>query len=383
MTETKLNYPKSDFETFVQVLDGTKKSDRVLYSELLVDEEIKEVILRRIFGEEYYPPPIEQWGPEKLAVPTYHEKKAHYANYYRQAVRFWDLLGYPLFPDLTFITNFESMNAMGNKTDDTALLSKGERYWASEGTGMIRCWKDFERFPWERAHGYIDEYGAYLDIIQEFLPPHMKIGIVGTLFEEPLEWILGYEGFFYMLKDQPDLVEAVFSKVGDIMLAFYESVIGHESVGCIFHADDLGYKSGTFISVGDLQRLVFPWFKKYASLAHRHRKPFYLHSCGNKDEIMDILIDEIPIDAIHAFEDESYPVTRYKKTWGGRVGIIGGVDLDKLSRLDEQQLREYIRGVLEACMEDGRYVFGSGNSITNYVPIKNYLTMLDEAINWR
>ena len=376
-------YRKSDFQTLVQVLKGLKKSDRVVCAEVLVDEQIKEQILRRLFNEDYFPPPIEQWGPEKLSSSTFEEKKAHYRNYYRQTIRFWDLLGYPMIADLTFITNFESLNVSGNKAIDTASLSKGERYWANEGSGMIRSWEDFERFPWDRAYRYIEEYQYNLDIIKAFLPETMKIGVVGTLFEEPMEWIFGYEGLFYLLTDQPGLVTAVFEKVGKIILDFYTSVIQHDSVGCIFHADDLGFKTGTFLSIHDLQRLVFPWFRKYVSVAHGQGKPFFLHSCGKKDRIMDILIDDVGVDGIHAFEDISSSVTAYKKLWGKRVGIIGGVDVDKLTRSTEQDLRSYIRTVLDVCMEGGRYVFGSGNSIPNYIPVENYLTMLEEAARWR
>jgi uroporphyrinogen decarboxylase len=382
MKRAGVKYPKSDFQSLVQVLKGTKQSDRVLCAELLVDEQIKEVILRQVFGEDYYPPPIEQWGPEKLAVTTGEERKAAYKNYYRQTIRFWDLLGYSLVTDLTFTTNFESLNSIGNRAADTAQLSKGERYWASEGKGLIRSWADFERFPWKRAYQFIDEYADYLQMIQGMLPENMKLGVVGTLFEEPLEWIFGYEGLFYLLTDQPNLVQAVFDRVGEIMLRFYEAVIRHEAVGCIFHADDLGFKSGTFLSIDDLQRLVFPWFRKYASVAHQHGKPFFLHSCGNKERIMDILIDQVAIDGIHSFEEASYPVAAYKSRWGRRVGIIGGVDVDRLTRLDEEDLRSYLREVLDVCMRGGRYVFGSGNSIPNYLPVGNYMAMLDEARKW-
>jgi uroporphyrinogen decarboxylase len=174
----------------------------------------------------------------------------------------------------------------------------------------------------------------------------------------------------------------VFDKVGAIMLRFYQSVIAHEAVGCVFHADDLGFKTGTFLSIDDLQRLVFPWFRKYASLAHEYGKPFFLHSCGNKERIMDILIDQVAIDGIHSFEEASYPVAAYKKRWGRRVGIIGGVDVDRLTRLNEEDLRAYVRKVLEVCLPGGRYVLGSGNSIPNYLPVGNYLAMLDEAGKW-
>ncbi len=376
-------YPRSDFQSFVQALKSGTEAKHVVCAELLADEPIIERILRTVFGEDYFPPPIQAWGPTKLTSLSVAEKRDQYRDYYRQAIKFWNLLGYPLFVDLTFITNFESLNTNGNKAADTAGISKGERYWANEGLGMIRSWEDFERFPWDQAHRYIDEYQDNLTIIRDFLPDTMKVGVVATSFEESLEWIFGYEGLFYLLNDQPELVEAVFQRVGETMSAFYDSVIQHDSVGCIFHADDLGFKTGTFLSISDLRRLVFPWFRKYASIAHAQAKPFFLHSCGNKEWIMDILIDEVGIDAIHSFEDASYPVTDYKKRWGDRVGIMGGVDVDKLCRFPEQDLRHYIRTLLDACMKGGRYVFGSGNTIANYVPVKSYLILLEEAAAWR
>ena len=65
--------------------------------------------------------------------------------------------------------------------------------------------------------------------------------------------------------------------------------------------------------------------------------------------------------------------------YGEKIGIMGGIDMDKLSRLNEVELRKYIRDVLNTCMQGGRYTLGSGNSIANYVPIENFLIMLDEG----
>jgi uroporphyrinogen decarboxylase len=375
--------PKPDFNTLLAVLKGETYSDRLFSCELAVDEEIKKAIMEDYLNETYYPPPVSHWGSNRMESSDSRAMRESYAKFYRQSLRFWYLMGYSLYSDLTFINRFENMCTLTVKTVDTATLSKGDRHWAVEGRGMISSWDDYERFPWERPTQFIEEYIDYLDLIEDFIPEGMKLGVVGTLFEEPLEWIFGYENFFYLLYDQPDLVRAVFDQVGKIMEEFYRSVVTHETVGFVFHADDLGYRSGTLISVDHLRLLVFPWFERYAFIAHQHDKPFFLHCCGRKDQIMDILIDEVKVDAIHAFEDTSYPVHRYKKQWGDRVGLIGGVDVDKLTRYDEESLRTYIRDILEVCTEGGRYVFGSGNSIANYVPVKNYLIMMDEAQKWR
>ena len=382
MLELPVKNLKPDFEDLVKTLKGTGKTNRLHYAELLIDEEIKKSILENYLCEKYFPPPVSQWGTDKLDSSDFNEKRRYYEDYYKQSIRFWYLMGYSLYSDLTFISNFESLNPLIKKTRDTAGLSKGDRHWAVEGTGVIRSWQNFEKFPWEKADVLIDEYLDLLEFIAAFLPDGMKLGAVASHFEELLEWLLGYEGFFYMLTDQPDLVAAVFDRVGQIMYRFYDSVMQFDIVGYIFHADDLGFRTGTLISPEYLNRWLFPWMKKYVSTAHKRGKPFFFHSCGNRDQIMDTLIDDVCIDAVHSFEDVSYPVTRYKKQWGNRVGIIGGVDIDKLTRYDEDSLRKYMRNILDSCAGRDRYVFGSANSIANYIPVENYLIMIEEGLKW-
>ena len=58
------------------------------------------------------------------------------------------------------------------------------------------------------------------------------------------------------------------------------------------------------------------------------------------------------------------------------------MDVDKLARLPEPDLRAYVRRVLDACQPSGRYALGSGNSICNYIPVRNYLAMLDEGLKY-
>ena len=38
-----------------------------------------------------------------------------------------------------------------------------------------------------------------------------------------------------------------------------------------------------------------------------------------------------------------------------------------------------VRDTLEVCTKGGGYVLGTGNSVANYIPLDNYLAMLDEG----
>ena len=98
---------------------------------------------------------------------------------------------------------------------------------------------------------------------------------------------------------------------------------------------------------------------------------------------MEDLIEKVKIDAFHSFQDSIMPVWEFKKKYGDRIATLGGVDVDKLSRFSEQRLRKYIKKILCKCMPDGRYALGSGNTVANYVPVKNYLIMLEEGLRWK
>jgi len=94
---------------------------------------------------------------------------------------------------------------------------------------------------------------------------------------------------------------------------------------------------------------------------------------------MDDIIDYAGFDAKHSYEDQILPITEMKEKYGNRIALLGGIDIDVLCRSEEDVLREYIRNIIRKCAPGGGFAIGSGNSIANYIPMKNYLIMLDEC----
>jgi uroporphyrinogen decarboxylase len=385
MLEIPIKNPNPDFDNLAQVLSGNKIPQGIIAAELLIDEEVKKYIIEHYFHEINYPPPAAQRFGSSTgdnARRDTEEFQTAYRNYHLHLIDFYYRMGYHFIPDLEFYLNFSSLNRVSRVGQDTAPLSRGERYWAQEGAGMIRSWEDFKRFPWDKARKMLSDYGEHLEFLSKHLPDGMKIASMAALYEPVMEWLFGYEGLFYAVHDEPNLVKAVFDTYGQLIYESYVIAASIEGVGVIWHGDDLGFKTSTLLSPKHLRKWVFPWFRKYGEIAHRADKPFWYHCCGNKYGIMTDLIDYVNIDALHAFEDGCSPVTEFKKRYGESVGLIGGVDIDKLTRLDEENLRSYVRSILDVCMTNGRYIFGSGNSICNFVPVYNYLIMLDEGYRW-
>jgi len=163
-------------------------------------------------------------------------------------------------------------------------------------------------------------------------------------------------------------------------LARYRAKADVEEVGALVISDDLGFKTQTMIGPDDLRKYVLPIHRKLAKIAHDAGKPCLLHCCGNLSEIMEDIIEYVGIDAKHSYEDSILPVTEAKRLYGDRIGILGGFDVDRLCRSSVEEVREYTRMLLDMG-KDGGYCLGSGNSIAPFVPVENYLAMLDEA--WR
>ena len=190
---------------------------------------------------------------------------------------------------------------------------------------------------------------------------------------------MGYEGLCLALHDQPALVDAMFERVGSLFLSVCRVLVQVPRVEILFGGDDMGFKTKTMIKPRDLIEKSFPWHQRMAALAHESERLYLLHACGNLSEVMESLIGMVGIDGKHSFEDEIEPVTDAKRRYGDRIALIGGIDVDLLCRGTEEEIRRRVREVLDACQPGGGYCLGSGNTIANYIPLENYLIMLDEG----
>jgi uroporphyrinogen decarboxylase len=164
------------------------------------------------------------------------------------------------------------------------------------------------------------------------------------------------------------------------MEGFYCHVLDLDHVVALFPGDDMGFRTATLISPDHLRGYTLPWHRRFAEMAHARGLPYFLHSCGNIEEIMEDLIETVEIDGKHSFEEAILPVAQFKARYGHRIAVLGGVDVNVLGSGTSDEVRTYVRRTIEACTPGGRYAIGSGNSIPSYIPVENYLTMLDEAL---
>jgi uroporphyrinogen decarboxylase len=345
----------------------------VPFFELFADPGVVEAVL-----EEKFPIDLRRYLEEAFASVSADELPGitKTADMY---VRFWYEMGYDYVPvpaDVVFQRHLMPLA-------DTAALADwvgGERYWQDEESGPIQSWADFEAYPWPKAG---DLPLIALQYVNAVLPEGMKICVhLPTVFENAM-YVMGLQSLCYALHDQADLVEAICQRLGEIVTAVAAQVVTWDNVGMLLQGDDLGFHSGTLVSPDVIRRYVLPHHRRTAEIAHGAGKLSAFHSCGNVYKLMDDLIDDVGIDAKHSFEDKIMPVEEVYRRWGDRVAILGGVDMDLLGRGTEEEVRARTREILEVCGVKGTgYCLGTGNSVANYIPVQNYLAMLDEGRRW-
>lgn len=264
-------------------------------------------------------------------------------------------------------------------TEDTAGLKRENgRSFVDEHSGPVMSWEDFEKYPWPdpNAPEIMEEVEWYL----ENLPEDMCIIDRGWgHFAEELTWLMGYETLCYALFDKRDLVKAISEKLWEYYSTCLKQRLQFDRIKMIWGSDDMGFKTGLMISPEDTREFILPNHKKLAQMVHDAGRPYLLHACGKLTDIIDDLIDDVKIDAKHSFEDTIEDVREVKHTYGRRIAMLGGIDVDFLCRSDEQTIRKRVRDTLDVCMAGGGYCLGTGNSVANYIPLDNYLIMLDEG----
>lgn len=345
-----------DIEGLMRNLRREGTPERVYPIELFLDREIEDAIIARYDLLADIKPDDPHWA-------------------FKRAIALYRFLGYECIN--YSIPGFVFPRDNYSSTSDTAELARSTgRHWVDEAHGVITSWEDMERYPWPDARNY-DLSG--MEWLERNLPDDMGVAArCHSIFEE-VTWLMSYEGLCYALYDQPDLVDAMFRRVGELHAQAAEIYVQFERIRLLFGGDDMGFKTSTMIPAQVLIEKSFPWHARMARLAHERGKLYLLHACGNLTEVMPALLDQVQLDGRHSFEDAIEPVTEAKKRWGSRVALLGGIDMDFICRASEDQVRQRVRETLDVCLPGGGYCLGTGNTVANYVPVDNYLAMLDEG----
>jgi len=241
----------------------------------------------------------------------------------------------------------------------------------------ITDWASFEAYKWP-IPGNVDY--SLLERLKPELPDGMKLmqaGPGGVL--ENLIGLVGFDNLCIMLYDDPDFVREIVDAIGSRLVEHYRISCEFDTVGLIMSNDDWGFKSQPMLSPAQMREYIFPWHKKIVQAAHDAGRPCVLHSCGNPEELMDDVIDDMGYDGKHSYEDTIIPVEAAYERWGDRIATLGGIDVNFLCAATPEAITARAEKLVARGMEKGGYALGSGNSIPDYVPQESYFAMIKAA----
>ncbi len=332
-----------NFERIRRSLLREGEPDRMPVAELHVDDEISSAIMGR---------PVDRKNALSL-LPFQQRMGYDYINVYS---------------DMRLEFNRHAVLGTGDAGDT-------ERAFMDEQDGPITTAEEYDAYPWPDADAIgFEQFQA----VRPHLPEGMKmIARCHGPFEYGT-WLMGIERFCLAIGLDRPLVDRVFGRVSELILAEVAGMVRQEDVGAVWISDDLGFNSGPFIAPEDLRKLVFPTYREIVRLAGERDLPVILHSCGNLHSILGELVD-CGVHALHSLPPNLYDLKQLKADWGHRLCLLGNVDVDLLSRGSPEDVRRAVRTVKEEVYPGGGIILSSSNTIAYYCRIENYLAMMDEA----
>jgi uroporphyrinogen decarboxylase len=338
-----------DFNHYLEIFNGKNRNGHIPMVEFYTSPPFQATFL----DEKYIPP-----------------DKGSLNDHWKQQARFFGKAGFDFVP---IEMDYSSIGFI-KKITETHQSKDCTYTWVDESKGYITSLEEFETYPWPELSSI--DY-TVVDLVHENLIEGMKSVIcIDGIFEITRE-LMGFETFSFALYENSDLVKIVSERIGNILLNVHKNVVDYEKCGSVHIGDDMCGNNGPLISPDIYRNYFFPWHKKYVENAHSKNKPVTFHSDGDCTLIMDDLIDNIGFDGKHAYQENAGGGVRaFSKKYGSRITILGGIDMDYLIRNTSDQIYTYTKNVVEACLENGGYALGTGNSITPDIPIENYKAML-------
>jgi uroporphyrinogen decarboxylase len=318
-------------------------------------------------------------------VPLYESTSAPFMSKYlgRPAVTFQDTVDFRLAAgydyasvrvDIDFAAGIEAKEGMRQTQDP----SGAQRKWAPEGAGQITSWEDFEKHPWPKAE---DVNYRELEVAAKSLPDGMKLlQSRGHIFTD-VSHLMGFETFSMAIFEQPDLVGAIFDKVGSVVYSIYDALSSFEAVGGVVFPDDLAYKGGLLVSPQVYRRWLFPWMRKIIILCQRS-KPFIFHTDGNILKVWDDIVD-MGVDVLHPMDPTGMDIRAAKARAAGKLCIMGNVNQAfPLGMGTPADVELEVLGLLRDVAPGGGYCLSSSNSVQENVPVENFRAMTETVLKW-
>lgn len=191
-------------------------------------------------------------------------------------------------------------------------------------------------------------------------------------------WVVGTERMLFAMVEKPEWVREMIGHLLDVNLQLLDMVwdAGYE-FDAVRWPDDMGYKFNQFFSVDMYREIVFPFQKKAIEWAHAKGIKAHLHSCGDINPFVPLLVDA-GLDALNPLEVKAgMDPLHLKREFGDRLLLHGGFNALLWDRPEE--IRAEMERALPVLKEGGGYIFSSDHSVPSSVSLEDFRGIVNLA----
>ena len=204
------------------------------------------------------------------------------------------------------------------------------------------------------------------------------IAVVGEASFAPSQYLRA--GLANLMMDyalRPEFVGEL-AKIGlEYHVELYRKLI-EEGVEIVILGDDYAGKTGPFMSPAHFEQFILPSLKTLVGVIKDAGAYCIKHTDGNIWQLMDMLIAS-GVDMLGPLEPAYMALDEVRQYSGGKVGVMGNVDVDLLIRGSAADVRAATKEILRRVSPLGGHILSSGNTISSGVPGENFMAMLETA----
>lgn len=185
---------------------------------------------------------------------------------------------------------------------------------------------------------------------------------------------------FYL---EPDNVHRLYRALTDFYLVVLERAKIELNIDGLFVSDDLGTQTGPFFSLEIFNEFFKPYYKELIDKAHSLGMHFWLHTCGNIENMLPEFI-EIGLDVIHPIQKYTMDEQKIAQKYGNDICIWAGFDVQQIIPWGTpEEVRKEVRFMIDTYYRpEGRLMLTAGNGINGDCPIESLQALFDESFKY-